>query len=85
MRQGRWWFLFCQFAFRAARPRSAPVQPPPLQPLLRSLRGREIGILARGRELTGRLLFVDQVNVTLIGPGGRVTVVPLERVTSVRF
>lgn len=66
-----------------AVPDSGASAPHPLADLLRSLRGREIAVLVSGREVEGRLIAFPPV--TLVSPGGRVMVVPLERIASVRY
>lgn len=64
-------------------PGQAASSPHPLADLLHSLKGREIGLLVSGREVEGRLIAFPPV--TLVSPEGRVTVVPLERIASVRY
>lgn len=66
-----------------ALPDSGATAPHPLADLLRSLTGREIAVLVSGREVEGRLIALSPV--TLVSPEGRVTVVPLDRIASVRY
>jgi len=55
----------------------------PLQPLLKSLLGRTIGVMTAERDVDGKL--VQQDPVTLVGTDGITTMIPLDRVLSVRF
>jgi len=55
----------------------------PLRPLLTSLRGRDIGVMTSDREVNGKLVVADPV--TLVDTDGVTTLIPLDRVLSIRF
>lgn len=65
------------------QPNHGIAPPHPLEQLLRSLRGREIAVLVAGREVEGRLIEFSPA--TLVSPRGKVAVIPLERISSVRY
>ncbi len=83
--------MVCRFRFRAAarRTRGSPGAVgrsqgmDPLERVLLALRGREVRLLVGRREVQGRLL--DLPPVRLVSAGGRVHVVPVQRIASVAF
>lgn len=64
-------------------PAPDPVAPNPFRDLLRSLRGRQVGLLLGGREVEGRLVIADPV--VLVGPQGEARLVRPEHIQSVRY
>lgn len=89
---GRGRTAVCHFRSRPGRrgraegvgaPERSPGAVHPLAPTLAGLRGREVGLLVRGREVEGRLLSPDPV--ILADGAGQAHLVPWERIQSVRY